>query len=257
MTSEQARPQYPLPVIDFIILSHAILAGAAIIVPVPFVDDFLSALIRKNLVKALAKHYGVVLSAEEVALLANLEASGCLQSCLTAFAYPLREISREIFKVFEIKQSVETATHTYYLGVLLNEIFLNGWYARENINLIKSALLHAKKGANKELVREVFRAALATSQQNYGALAAWIRFSFEYQLANNKVVNWIKRARIIRKAATEHPEKLFESPPPNILELLGQLATNLNENLLGKPQEHLQELKNRLAVALKPGQEQT
>lgn len=251
MTDQFTGKKFNLPVADFIILSHAILSGAAIIVPIPFVDEWIITLVRRSLVWSLSKHHALNLSAAEINLLAKIDEGGCWQGCLMAFTAPLREIRREIFKVLEVKQSVETATDTYYLGVLLNEIFLNGWYTREKFGIIKGALNHAQKDANKTLVSEVFRASLATSKQNYGLLASWLKMTLQYQISSNRFINWIKQIRFIRKTAAEHPETLFEAPPPNVLELLGQLASNLNENLLGKPQEHLQEMKNRLAIALK------
>lgn len=49
----------PIPVTDILIITHAMLSGAAILIPIPFVDDLLVAAIRQNLARVLAKYHQV------------------------------------------------------------------------------------------------------------------------------------------------------------------------------------------------------
>ncbi len=158
------------PWADIIIISHALLSGAAVMAPIPFVDDFIVSSVRQNLVKELAKHHKTSITPAEMYVLANLEETeGCLKGAASVLRYPIKFI-REFFKWLEIKKSIETATHTYYIGILLNEVFRNGWYAREKLHPIKKAITQTKRDANKDLVREIFKSTLQVNKENYALL---------------------------------------------------------------------------------------
>lgn len=242
----------PAPLSDLLIISHAILSGAAIFVPIVFVDDFLVGVIRQNQVRALTGQYRVNLSAQEVKLLANIDADGCWQGLLGVLKYPFK-IVRQFLKILEVKKSVETATDTYYTGLLLNEVLRNGWYTGENFNRVQQAIHETKRDINKELVSGIFRSYLVLNRENLAILSGWGRELLDYLLASSRaqVHGLFRRIRLVRQAVEEHPEALFERQPPQVSELARQIYENLNANLLGKPQQQHQELLERLAAALK------
>lgn len=251
---ESATPgKAPIPVTDILIITHAILSGAAILIPVPFVDDLLVSAVRQNLVRALAKYHQVTLSAEEVRLLSSLDSEGCWQGLLAVLKYPFK-IVRQFIRVLEVKKSVETATHTYYSGILLNEVLRNGWYRRDKFGMIHQAILHVKRNANKDLVMEIFRSYLVINKGNFIILTTWGRQTLEYLVAGSQaqVRGLFRRIRLIRKTVEENPETLFERQPPQITELARQIYENLNSNLLGKPQAQMKEMFELLAIALRP-----
>jgi uncharacterized protein (DUF697 family) len=241
----------PIPVSDILIITHAILSGAAVLVPIAFVDDFLISAIRQNQVKVLAKYHQVTLSAEEVKLLASADSEGCWQGLLGVLKYPFK-IVRQFIKVLEVKKSVETATHTYYGGILLNEVLRKGWYKRENFNKVHQAIQDTRRDVNKDLVREIFRSYLVINKKNYALLAAWGNQLLDYLFSTSRVHvrGWFQRTRLIRKAVLENPETLFERQPPQLAELARQIYENLNSNLLGIPQAQRQEMLERLAAAV-------
>ncbi len=241
----------PAPVADILIITHAILSGAAVLVPIAFVDDFLISAIRQNQVKMLAKYHQVTLSAEEVRLLASVDSEGCWQGLLGVLKYPFR-IVRQFIRVLEVKKSVETATHTYYGGILLNEVLRKGWYKREDFNTIYQAIQDTRRDVNKDLAREIFRSYLVINKENYALLAAWGKQLLDYLLSSSRVRvrGWFQRTRLIRKAVQENPETLFERQPPQLAELARQIYENLNSNLLGIPQAQRQEMLERLAAAI-------
>lgn len=244
----------PIPVTDILIITHAMLSGAAILIPIPFVDDLLVAAIRQNLARVLAKYHQVNISPEEARLLARADASdGCWQGLLAVLKYPFK-IVRQFIRVLEVKKSVETATYTYYSGILLNETLRNGWYNRENFGMIHQTILHISRNANKDLVMEIFRAYLIVNKGNFIILTNWGKQTIEYLAASSQaqVKGLFRRIRLIRKTVQESPETLFERQPPQITEVARQIYENLNSNLLGKPQAQKREMFELLSVALRP-----
>jgi len=250
--------QPPQPASDLLIITHAILSGAAILVPIPFVDDFIVAAIRQNQVRILAKQHGLTVSPAEVRLLAGMDSDGCWQGLLTLLKYPFK-IVRQFVKILEVKKSVEAATHTYYSGLLLNEVMRNGWYQPERFGMIHQTILHIKRDANQELVKEIFRSALIVNQENFTLLSGWGRQTLSYLVASSqfRIRGLFWRIRLIRKTVQESPESLFERQPPQITALAQQIYANLNEQLLGKPQAQRQEMFERLAIALRPDEGST
>ncbi len=241
---------------DILVITHAMLSGAAILIPVPFVDDFIVSAVRQNLVRVLAKYHGVEISPPEVRLLASLEPSnGCWQGLLTALKYPFK-IVRQFIRVLEVKKSVETATQTYYSGILLNEVLRNGWYQRQRFGLIHQTIQHIKQNANQDLVKEVFRAYLILNKENFKILTTWGRetASYLFEATRAHVRGLFRRIRLLRKTVEENPEALFERQPPQIAKLARQIYENLNTNLLGKPQAQKKEMFELLAIALQPAQ---
>lgn len=239
---------------DILVITHAMLSGAAILIPIPFVDDFIVSLVRQNLVRVLAKYNGVEVSPQEVRLLSSLEPSnGCWQGPLTLLKYPFK-IVRQVIRVLEVKKSVETATHTYYSGLLLNEVLRNGWYQKERFGLVRQTILHIKQNANQDLVKEIFRSYLVLNKENFKILTTWGRetFSYLFEATRVQVRGLFRRIRLIRKTVEENPETLFERQPPQITELARQIYENLNANLLGKPQAQRKEMFELLAIALRP-----
>lgn len=252
MPENPANPPGFMP--DILIITHALLSGAAILIPIPFADDFIVSVVRQNLVRVLAKYHGVEVSPEEVRLLASLEPSdGCLQGLLNILKYPFK-IARHFIRVLEVKKSVETATHVYYSGILLNEVLRNGWYRREKVGIIHQVILRIKRETNQDLVREIFRSYLALNKENFAILSAWGRETLAYLLEGSRARarGLFRRLRRIRETVEENPETLFEREPPQVKELARRIYENLNSNLLGKPQAQKKEMFELLAIALRP-----
>lgn len=239
---------------DILIITHAMLSGAAILIPIPFVDDLIVSIVRQNLVRVLAKYHGVEISPQEVRLLSSLEPfNSCWQGLLNVLRYPFK-IVRQFIRVLEVKKSVETDTHTYYGGILLNEVLRNGWYQQERFGLIRQTILHIKQNANQDLVKGIFRSYLVLNKENFKILTAWGRetFSYLFEATRSQARGLWRRIRLLRTKVEEHPETLFERQPPQITELVRQIYDNLNSNLLGKPQAQKKEMYDLLAIALRP-----
>lgn len=239
---------------DILIITHAMLSGAAILIPIPFVDDFTVSIVRQNLIRVLAKYHGVEISPQEVRALSSLETSnGCWQGLLSILKYPFK-IVRQFIRVLEVKKSIETATYTYYSGILLNEVLRNGWYRREKFGLIHQTILRIKQNANQDLVKEIFRSYLVLNKENLKILTGWGRetFSYLFEATQVQVRGLFRRIQLIRKKVEENPETLFERQPPQITGLARQIYENLNSNLLGKPQAQKKEMFDLLAIALRP-----
>ena len=249
-----SQPNLPESIPDILIITHAMLSGAAILIPIPFVDDFIVSIVRQNLVRVLAKYHGVEISPQEVRLLSSLEPSnGCWQGLLSILKYPFKVV-RQFIRVLEVKKSIETATHTYYSGILLNEVLRNGWYQQERFGLIHQTIMHIKQNANQDLVKEIFRSYLVLNKENFKILTAWGRetFSYLFDATRSQARGLWRRIRLLRTKVEEYPQTLFERQPPQITELVRQIYENLNSNLLGKPQAQKKEMFDLLAMALRP-----
>lgn len=243
----------PESVPDILIITHAMLSGAAILIPIPFVDDFVVSMVRQNLTRALANYHGVEVSPEEIRLLSGVDsAGGCWQGALNLLKYPFK-IVRQVIRVLEIKKSVETAANTYYSGILLNEVLRNGWYRREKFGLIHQTIQRIKKDANQGLVMEIFRSCLVVNKENFIILTSWGRETIAYLFEGSRAQarGFFRRIRRIEKTVAEHPETLFERQPPQITKLARQIYENLNSNLLGKPQAQKKEMFELLEIALR------
>jgi|GEM_PF-5471915 len=249
-----SQPNLPESIPDILIITHAMLSGAAILIPIPFVDDFIVSIVRQNLVRVLAKYNGVEISPEEVRLLSGLDSGdGCWPGLLNVLKYPFK-IVRQLIRVLEVKKSLETATHTYYTGILLNEVMQNGWYQRERFGMIHQAIHYIKKNANKDLVMEIFRSYLVLNKENFIILTTWGRetFSYLFEATRSQARGLWRRIRLLRTKVEENPETLFERQPPQITKLARQIYENLDSNLLGKPQAQKKEMFELLAIALRP-----
>ncbi len=249
-----SQPNLPESIPDLLIITHAMLSGAAILVPIPLLDDFIVSIVRQNLVRVLAKYHGVEISPEEVRLLSGLDSGdGCWPSLLNVLKYPFK-IIRQVIRVLEVKKSLETATHTYYSGILLNEVMRNGWYQRNKFGMIHGSIQYIKKNANQGLVMEIFRSSLIVNQENFITLTTWGRETLAYLVEGSRAQarGFWRRMRRIQKTVEENPEKLFERQPPQITQLARQIYENLDSNLIGKPQAQKKEMFELLAIALRP-----
>lgn len=239
---------------DILVITHAMLSGAAILIPIPFVDEFIVSLVRQNLVRVLAKYHGVDVSPEEIRLLAGQDsAGGCWQGPLSLLKYPFK-IVRQVIRALEIKKTIDTAVSTYYSGILLNEVLRNGWYRQERFGLIQRTIQHIKKDTNKDVVMEIFRAYFVVNKQHFTILTMWGRETLTYLFEGSQAQarGLLRRFRRIQKTVEENPDTLFERQPPQITELARQIYENLNSNLLGKPEAQKKEMFNLLAIALRP-----
>src|SRR5688500_5976683 len=104
-----------------LLVTHAVLTGLTPLVPIPFVDDQIYAYFMRSLVQHLATSQGRTLSGSDITSLAAHPSRGCALGCLgSVLLYPLKRVMRKVFFFLEWKRAVDTISHTYYQGYLID-----------------------------------------------------------------------------------------------------------------------------------------
>src|SRR5262245_18034736 len=112
------------------IILHSILAGLTPLIPIPFLDDLIKTYFKRRMVRKLAASHSQMLRDTDVETLADDKDSGCLAGCLTTLLlYPLKAIFRKIFFFLEWKRAIDTVSHTYYQGFLIEFALAENWLA--------------------------------------------------------------------------------------------------------------------------------
>lgn len=106
---------------------HAVVAGLAPLIPVPFLDDWVLGRIRRRMVEELARRQEPGLTAEEVAVLAGAEDRRRRPGCFAGLAWLLgkltltltRKLFRKVLYVLAVREGVHTAARTFHEGYLV------------------------------------------------------------------------------------------------------------------------------------------
>ncbi len=110
------------------IILHSILAGLTPLIPMPFLDDLVKTYFKRRMVRRLAAAHSQLLGDADVETLSDDKDSGCLVGCLTTVViYPLKAIFRKIFFFLEWKRAIDTVSHTYYQGFLVEFALAERW----------------------------------------------------------------------------------------------------------------------------------
>jgi hypothetical protein len=111
-----------------ILVRYAVLTGLTPLVPIPFVDDQIYGYFMRSLVQSLVASHGKTLPSEEIAMLAAQPSRSCVLGCLaSALLYPLKKVLRKVFFFLEWKRAVDTISHTYYQGYLIDVALSEDW----------------------------------------------------------------------------------------------------------------------------------
>lgn len=118
-----------------IIVLHSVLIGLTPLIPIPVVDDLAKTYLQRRLTRKLGQAYNRNFSDAEVKVLSDAEDSGCLAGCLTTILiYPLKKIFRKIFFFLEWKRAIDSVSHYYHHGYLLDYAMYKDWCAPESIH---------------------------------------------------------------------------------------------------------------------------
>ncbi|MBN2799992.1 MAG: hypothetical protein JXX28_12670 [Deltaproteobacteria bacterium] len=101
------------------VAAYAVLAGLAVLLPVPFVDDLIVGSLRRRMTAQILAEHGVELPPGAVkGLLAR--PSGCIAGLvLTAVLYPVKKIFRKVFYFLTVKSAIDTASTLVHEGTYL------------------------------------------------------------------------------------------------------------------------------------------
>jgi hypothetical protein len=228
----------------FTVIYHALLIGASLLVPVPFLDEKLASFIWKHMVSELAKNRGQSLTNDQILALSYQSRFGLSEGCLFVVRRIFRELLQEILFFLEWRKAINLATDAYYSGYLLNELFAYDRFDPSQAGNYAIALQKAKQGINTKLVKDVFRANFRSSKGVLTSVAKWL---------SSITVGYVKgawRRRKNRKNAGNlseaQMETFFEMHRSRFQELLKDLIASLQAGIGTVPREHFDELRRRL-----------
>jgi hypothetical protein len=227
----------------FTIIYHSLLIGAALFVPVPFLDDRLATFLWKHMVSDLARIHKRDLTKEQILVLSYQSRFALADGCLVVVKRLFREVLQEILFLLEWRRAINLAADAYYSGYLLNELF-----AYEGFDPAKSAgyavaMQKAKQGINMKLVQGVFRAHFRSSKGVLTSVAKWL---------SSITVGYAKDAWARRKkrntdgAAEQQMENFFEMHRSRFQTMLQELIASVQTGIGGLPKEHFDELRNKM-----------
>jgi hypothetical protein len=227
----------------FSVLYHSILIGAALFVPIPLLDEKMAIFLWKHMVSDLAKIHNRTLTKDQVITLSYQSRFALSEGCLLLLGQLIKSIFRTVFFFLEWRKAINLATDAYYSGYLLNELF-----AYEGFDPAKSAryaiaMQKAKQGVNTKLVQGVFRSHFRSSKGVLLSLGKWLS-SITVGYAKD---SWARRRKKKTDGATEEQmENFFEMHRSRFQELLKDLIASVQTGIGALPQEHFEELRERL-----------
>lgn len=234
---------------DIIILTYSVLIGTSPLIPVPFIDEYVGWFFQRRLTYDLAKSYGIKLSNQETRILSGQRSLGCTEGCLFAISYPFKEILRELLFWKEIVRGIDLATHAYYSGFLLNEVFQNNLYDPAQVGLLYRLVQNAKAKTNTKFVKDAFKKSFRSSKGIIKTSTQWL-FHFGIFAVKKGTGSLLKRVRrrmspVDKMAQQFDLDRYFETVQPDFPYLLKELLDHLKEDIASIPADHFEELKTR------------
>lgn len=222
---------------------HSLLIGAALFVPVPFLDERLAAFLWKHMVSDLAKSHNRRLTNDQLLALSYQFRFAFSEGCLLFVRRVLQELFQEIVFFLEWRKAINLATDAYYSGYLLNELFAYEGFDPTQARQYAIALQKAKQGINTKLVKGVFR---STFQSGRGVLASIVKWLSSITVGYAKD-SWNRRRKKKEDSASEQQfENFFEMHRSRFQELLKDLINHLQAGIGSLPKEHFDHLRDRL-----------
>jgi hypothetical protein len=227
----------------FAVMYHAVLIGAALLVPIPFLDEKLAAFLWKHMVADLAKSHHRTLTKEQLLALSYESRFALSEGCLLLLGQLLKSIFRTIFFFLEWRRAIALATDAYYSGFLLNELFAHEPFDPAKSAQYAVAMQKAKQGVNMKLVQGVFRTQFRSSKSGFLSVVKWLS-SITVGYARDA---WSRRKRKNADGDSEQQmENFFEMHKSRFQELLKDLIASLQSGIVSLPKEHFDDLRNKL-----------
>ena len=228
----------------FTVIYHSLLIGAALFVPVPFLDDRLATFLWKHMVADLAKIHKRTLTKEQILALSYQSRFALSDGCIVVLTRIFRQLLQEILFLLEWRKAINLATDAYYSGYLLNELFAYEGFDPTKTGQYAIALQKAKQGINTKLVKGVFRGTFRSGKGGLASIVKWL---------SSITVGYVKDSWTRRKnrkkagaASEEQMENFFEMHRSRFQTMLKELIASLQTGIGDLPQEHFDDLRGRL-----------
>lgn len=227
----------------FTVIYHSLLIGAALFVPVPFLDDRLATFLWKHMVADLAKIHKRNLTKEQILALSYQSRFALSDGCMVVLVRIFRQLFQEILFWLEWRKAITLASDAYYSGYLLNELFAYNGFDPAKAGQYAVALQKAKQGVNMKLVQGVFRSQFKSSKSGLTAVVKWLS-SVTVGYAKD---SWTRRKKKkVDGEAEQQMENFFEMHRSRFQTLLKDLMESLQAGIGALPKEHFDELRNKM-----------
>ena len=228
----------------FTVMYHSLLIGAALFVPIPFLDDRMATFLWKHMVSDLAKIHKRELTREQLLAFSYASRFGLSDGCLFVIKRLFREVLQEILFFLEWRRAINLATDAYYSGYLLNELFAYEGFDPARTGQYAVAMQKAKLGINTKLVQGVFR---GTFRSGKGLLASIVKWLSSITVGYVRD-SWLRRKskRNAAGVSEQQMENFFEMHRSRFQTLLKDLIASLQAGIGDLPQEHFEELRNKM-----------
>jgi hypothetical protein len=232
----------------FTVMYHSILIGAALFVPIPFLDEKLATFLWKHMVADLAKSHNRTLTKDQVIVFSYQSRFTLSEGCLFLVGQLLKAIFQTVFFFLEWRRAIQVATDAYYSGYLLNELFAYEGFDPAKASQYAVAMQKAKQGVNTKLVQGVFRSHFRSGKGVLTSVAKWLS-SITVGYAKD---SWARRKKKNTEGATEEQmENFFEMHKSRFQTLLKDLIASMQAGIGNLPKEHFDELRERLFAELR------
>ena len=228
----------------FTVMYHSLLIGAALFVPIPFLDDRMATFLWKHMVADLAKIHKRELTREQLLAFSYASRFGLSDGCLFVIKRLFREVLQEILFFLEWRRAINLATDAYYSGYLLNELFAYEGFDPARTGQYAVAMQKAKQGINTKLVQGVFK---GTFRSGKGLLASIVKWLSSITVGYVRD-SWLRRKskRNAAGVSEQQMENFFEMHRSRFQTLLKDLIASLQAGIGDLPQEHFEELRNKM-----------
>lgn len=232
----------------FTVMYHSLLIGAALFVPIPFLDDRLATFLWKHMVADLAKIHKRNLTNEQILALSYSSRFALSDGCMVVLVRVFRQLFQEILFFLEWRKAIHLAADAYYSGFLLNELFAYEGFDPAKVGQYAIALQKAKQGVNMKLVQGVFRANFRSSKGVLTSVVKWLSSITVGYVRDS----WARRKKKSLEGASEQQmENFFEMHRSRFQTMLRELIASLQAGIWALPQEHFEELRERLFTELR------
>ena len=189
------------------IIFSTLLVGLSPLIPIPVVDDLITAALCRWRVKYLAAQYGLTLTKEEIKTLADLQQTGCLNEVKKrSVGYIVKEILQNMLFWLEAGRVANLLAQSYYDGVLLDYAFAEGLYKTGNpaeAQRLRHNIILVRQGANFRQLTNLLKSS-SSHTRNLGN--QFIRDVYN-QYFKNIPAEINKRWRQLRKRRAEFNEQ--------------------------------------------------
>jgi hypothetical protein len=218
-----------------LLVTYAALTGLTPLVPIPFVDDQIYAYFLRSLVQRLAAAHHKNLNHDEIAALTLQANRGCALGCLgSVLLYPLKKVLRKIFFFLEWKRAVDTISHTYYQGYLIDVALAEGWLDDYGAVKVRAAINAVLAKTNTSVIARAILGAVNTSKHILRSAGELL----SHYLSGSKRAPQHEVERTVAGVEDEEKAKL------------GDFIAQLQNAIAALPAEHFQQLRHQLATEL-------